>query len=81
MARKKKKRPARQPSAYWTPSGIFETMAKCSACGFEIQATLAVETGWAMSDFTGVKYKFCPSCGKPMLVKNNDAERTSDEEL
>jgi hypothetical protein len=41
---------------------------ECSNCDFRVEATTAVITGKSSTDFVGVKYKYCPNCGKPMEV-------------
>ncbi len=73
MPKKNKKRNRQAPqNAFWEPdtSGPV-TKARCSACGFTVEPVRAVETGWASTEFTGVKYRYCPMCGKPMAVRRN----------
>ena len=42
--------------------------AECSNCGFRVEAYKAVKAGKSSTDYTEVKYNFCPNCGKPMEV-------------
>ena len=56
--------------AYWKPRAEFNDYlwAECSNCGFRVEAYKAVYTGISSTDYTSVKYKFCPMCGKSMRV-------------
>ena len=42
--------------------------AECSNCGFREEAWKVVHIGRSDREYVGVKYKFCPMCGKPMGV-------------
>lgn len=62
--RNKKKKQA--GSATWAPDPSSRMHVLCSSCGFRIETSRALETGWSLSEVTGVKYRFCPSCGRRM---------------
>lgn len=65
---KKKKKARAVERAVWRKDPKDMLHVSCSACGFRVETLRAVETGWSSSDHVGVKYAFCPACGKPMSV-------------
>lgn len=75
-SRKKKKRSAKAAPAYWTASGKGPMFTACSKCGFQIETLRAVETGWTSTEYVGIRYRFCPSCGSPMHLKNRTEDAT-----
>lgn len=42
--------------------------AECSKCGFQVENIEAVETGRCSTEYTKVKWKYCPRCGSKMTV-------------
>ena len=56
--------------AYWRHRGAHNDFlwCECSNCGFRIEAYIAVKAGKSSTDYTDVKYRFCPMCGKEMRV-------------
>ena len=68
--RKKRKKAgnAPRPAACWEPVPGNPNLCACSACGFRIEMSRAVETGWSVSEQTALRYKFCPECGTPMAL-------------
>lgn len=71
---KHKRRPRQPaaPAAYWEPDASGPVVqARCSSCGFRVEPVRAVETGWSSSEFTGVKYRHCPMCGRAMRVRDD----------
>mgnify|MGYP007037159554 CR=1 FL=1 len=56
--------------AYWRHRGAHKDFlwCECSNCGFRVEAYKAVSTGRSSTDYVGVKYKYCPMCGKEMRV-------------
>ena len=64
----KKKQKNRIPAAVWEPVAEQgrQAQARCSACGFLVEASRAVETGWNATEFVKIRYKFCPMCGSRM---------------
>ena len=70
--RNKKKKSARQAAA-WVPDPDSMLHVSCSSCGFRVETVRAVETGWTSSEHVGVKYKFCPVCGRAMHIYKNPA--------
>lgn len=71
MSNKKKRRYSAAPvPAVWTPDPSTPLFVSCSACGFRVETLRAVETGWTSTEHVGLKYKFCPECGKPMMLKS-----------
>lgn len=57
-------------NAYWKNRAYRNDFiwAECSNCGFIVENYKAVKLGKSSSDYVGVKYKFCPICGKEMRV-------------
>lgn len=57
-----------EPEAYWTSQEERNDYiwARCSKCGFTVEALRCVKTGRSSNDYTGVKWPFCPRCGRRM---------------
>lgn len=66
MRHKKKQKPAEK--AVWLPDPSTPMFVSCSACQFRVETLRAVETGWSSREHVGIKYRFCPACGKPMSL-------------
>lgn len=45
------------------------TWCSCSNCNFTVENYKAVKQGISSDDYVGVKWKFCPGCGKRMAVR------------
>jgi hypothetical protein len=56
--------------AFWRHRGAHNDYlwAECSNCGFRVEAYKAVISEGSDTNYVGVKYKFCPMCGKEMKV-------------
>lgn len=68
MSGKKKRRGRGQEKAAWRPDRASPSFVACSKCGFRVEAARAVETGWSAMEQTALRYRFCPSCGRPMAL-------------
>jgi predicted RNA-binding Zn-ribbon protein involved in translation (DUF1610 family) len=56
--------------AFWRHRGAHNDFiwVECSNCGFREEGHKAVVKDGCDTKFKGVKYKFCPMCGKEMRV-------------
>lgn len=73
MRGKHKKNRQPVPKATWTPEPANPMFVSCSNCNFRVETIRAVETGWSSSEHVGLKYNFCPSCGRPMALFDKTA--------
>lgn len=65
-ARTKKKKQQQAQASRWEQDPSSRMHVVCARCGFRIESARALETGWSLSEVTGLKYRFCPNCGRRM---------------
>lgn len=68
IRKKKQKLADNTVKTFWEPDPDQPLYVRCSNCRFRIETQRAVETGWSISEQTGLRYRFCPACGKPMSL-------------
>lgn len=58
--------------AFWLPRDAQNDYlwTECSNCHFQVEAQKAVTTGYSSTDYVRPVYRYCPSCGKRMAVRN-----------
>lgn len=78
MTASKKKKRKRQAAgtAFWKPDPANAMFVTCSACGFRVETMRAVETGWTSTEHTALRYHFCPSCGRRMVLRGQPDSAT-----
>ena len=61
---------ATEKFAYWEHRAKYNDFiwVECSNCGFRVENYKAVIADRGDTGFSGVKYNYCPICGKPMKV-------------
>lgn len=67
--------------AYWKHMGDKNDYihCTCSDCGYMTEALRAVEIGRESTNYTGVKWRFCPNCGAPMSHTNQSEAIPKDK--
>lgn len=68
-----------QVTAVWTPDPNTQMFVFCSACNFRIETARAVETGWTAREHVALRYRFCPVCGRYMLLYGQNPEQTHSD--
>lgn len=65
-------------TAYWKDRSDKNDYlwCECSNCGFMVENYKVVELGFSDTDYIGVKYNYCPKCGKKMFVNKKVALAT-----
>ena len=73
MGRNNKRRRAQAAEkSVWVTDPSNPMYVACRACGFRVEAVRAVVTGWSATEHLGLRYNFCPHCGRPMFVPSPD---------
>ena len=64
--------PTLESIAFWENRAEHNdhTWCSCSNCKFTVENYKAVKQGISSDDYVGVRWTFCPKCGKRMAIRN-----------